>query len=176
VGRGPQHFCTPYLAIVPSQRQSIFSLFLSSPPHLAADLQRQAFCMSAEDFLEYLQTGSKEFPRPGEVDVLCGGPPCQGYSCMNAFRSIDDQRNKHMLPPIRYGPSSSSLMLTARARAHTHRTVQTFLRIALFLRPRFIIIENVSGMISLGNGRILNWIQQSLLFNDYQAKRSLWLA
>ena len=24
-------------------------------------------------------------PGPGEVDFLCGGPPCQGYSGMNRF-------------------------------------------------------------------------------------------
>ena len=24
-------------------------------------------------------------PAPGEVEFLCGGPPCQGYSGMNRF-------------------------------------------------------------------------------------------
>ena len=24
-------------------------------------------------------------PRPGQVDVIVGGPPCQGYSGMNRF-------------------------------------------------------------------------------------------
>lgn len=26
-------------------------------------------------------------PRKGEVELLCGGPPCQGYSGMNRFNS-----------------------------------------------------------------------------------------
>jgi len=28
-------------------------------------------------------------PGPGEVDFLCGGPPCQGYSGMNRFNKGD---------------------------------------------------------------------------------------
>lgn len=32
-------------------------------------------------------------PGPGEVEFLCGGPPCQGYSGMNRF-------NKGELPPL----------------------------------------------------------------------------
>lgn len=28
-------------------------------------------------------------PGPGEVDFLCGGPPCQGYSGMNRFNKSD---------------------------------------------------------------------------------------
>lgn len=54
----------------------------------------QLFCMMAEQFLEGIGRRMEGYPRPGEVDVLCGGPPCQGFSSNNPFRSVDDSRNK----------------------------------------------------------------------------------
>lgn len=47
------------------------------------------------------------------------------------------------------------------------RIVRTFLRLAWLLRPRFILIENVSGMITLSED-IIRWIMQSLVSNNYQ--------
>src|SRR5262245_32541418 len=35
-------------------------------------------------------------PSRGEVDILAGGPPCQGFSDFNRFRSPDDPRNSLM--------------------------------------------------------------------------------
>ncbi|KAI0705891.1 S-adenosyl-L-methionine-dependent methyltransferase [Cytidiella melzeri] len=32
-------------------------------------------------------------PRPGEVDFIYGGPPCQGFSGMNHVKKVDDPRN-----------------------------------------------------------------------------------
>lgn len=55
------------------------------------------FCEDVEDVLDRLLAGTDpRLPKPGEVDVLCGGPPCQGYSVMNAHRSIDDPRNRQV--------------------------------------------------------------------------------
>ena len=39
-------------------------------------------------------------PGPGEVDFLCGGPPCQGYSGMNRFNKGE--------PPV-IGPRGSAV-------------------------------------------------------------------
>ena len=39
-------------------------------------------------------------PGPGEVDFLCGGPPCQGYSGMNRFNKGE---------PLLWGPNSSTV-------------------------------------------------------------------
>lgn len=30
-----------------------------------------------------------KLPKPGEVDFICGGPPCQGYSGMNRFNQSE---------------------------------------------------------------------------------------
>jgi DNA (cytosine-5)-methyltransferase 1 len=53
------------------------------------------------------------------VDLVCGGPPCQGFSTANRQRLIDDPRN----------------------RLYTH-----FIRIVGMIRPKVILIENVRGM------------------------------
>ncbi|MFD6568304.1 DNA cytosine methyltransferase [Micromonospora profundi] len=70
---------------------------------------------------------SHRFPafKPEEVDLLFGGPPCQGYSQIGT-RVLDDPRNELYLQYIR--------ILTA-------------------LRPKVFIMENVPNMLLLGKGR-----------------------
>ena len=53
------------------------------------------------------------------VDLVCGGPPCQGFSMANRQRVIDDPRN------------------------NLYKAFLTFLRA---VRPKFFIMENVKGM------------------------------
>ena len=53
------------------------------------------------------------------VDLVCGGPPCQGFSMANRQRVIDDSRN------------------------NLYKAFLTFLR---SVRPKFFIMENVKGM------------------------------
>jgi DNA (cytosine-5)-methyltransferase 1 len=53
-----------------------------------------------------------------EIDVVFGGPPCQGFSLMGK-RSFDDPRNS---------------------------LVFHFIRLVLELQPKFFVIENVKGM------------------------------
>jgi DNA (cytosine-5)-methyltransferase 1 len=55
----------------------------------------------------------------GGVDLVCGGPPCQGFSMANRQRVIDDPRN------------------------NLYKAYLTFLRA---VRPKFFIMENVKGM------------------------------
>lgn len=39
--------------------------------------------------LQGVETNSsgQRLPKKGEVELLCGGPPCQGFSGMNRFNS-----------------------------------------------------------------------------------------
>lgn len=53
------------------------------------------------------------------VDLVCGGPPCQGFSMANRQRVIDDPRN------------------------NLYKAFLSFLRA---IRPKFFIMENVKGM------------------------------
>ncbi len=74
--------------------------------------------------------------RRGELDLLIGGPPCQGFSILGQ-RQIWDPRNG---------------------------LFHEFLRIAKELRPRCLVIENVTGLATLDNGAVLRQIGQA--FSD----------
>ncbi len=73
--------------------------------------------------------------RRGELDVLLGGPPCQAFSVYNHQRGFHDER--------------SGLF-------------REYLRIVKGLMPRALVIENVVGMSSLGNGRAIREIHREL--------------
>jgi DNA (cytosine-5)-methyltransferase 1 len=71
----------------------------------------------------------------GELHLLAGGPPCQGFSVNAPVRSSDDERN------------------------HLFRD---YLRFVEEFEPRTILIENVPGMISFEKGRTVTEILESL--------------
>jgi DNA (cytosine-5)-methyltransferase 1 len=68
--------------------------------------------------------------RRGELDLLIGGPPCQGFSILGA-RQHDDPRNG---------------------------LIGQFFRIAEGLRPKVLVIENVPGLATLDGGAYLREI------------------
>lgn len=74
--------------------------------------------------------------KAGELDLLIGGPPCQGFSIIGQ-REIWDPRNG---------------------------LFHEFLRIAKELKPRCVVIENVTGLATLEKGAILREIGRA--FND----------
>ena len=65
---------------------------------------------------------------PGSVDILVGGTPCQSFSVAGLRRGLSDPRGGLML---------------------------TYLEIARRLRPRWVVWENVPGVLSSGRGRDL---------------------
>jgi DNA (cytosine-5)-methyltransferase 1 len=73
--------------------------------------------------------------KPGELDVLVGGPPCQGFSVYNHQRGLHDER--------------SSLY-------------REYLRIVDGLQPNWVVLENVTGMTSAGGGAAVHAIIKGL--------------
>lgn len=80
--------------------------------------------------------------KPGELDLMAGGPPCQGFSINAPKRSIDDRRN-HLF--------------------------KEYLRFVQEFEPRAVLIENVPGLVSFENGATLEAILQSLDDLGYRA-------
>lgn len=77
----------------------------------------------------------------GDIDVLVGGPPCQPYSVNNHQRGTTDQR----------------CLLVGR-----------FLEFVSALRPRWVLMENVPGLISVDGGAFLTGIIRSLRARGYK--------
>jgi len=81
--------------------------------------------VAAKSVRDAVELGWKRHNRPadwdGELDVVVGGPPCQGFSVIGK-RQYDDARNE---------------------------LVFSFARLVGELRPRYFVMENVPGMASL---------------------------
>lgn len=87
--------------------------------------------------------------KPGELDLIAGGPPCQGFSVNAPVRSLDDQRN-HLF--------------------------KDYLRIAEILRPKAILIENVPGLVSLGKGTVVEAIYREFKRMGYTVDHKILFA
>lgn len=74
---------------------------------------------------------------PGPVDVVIGGPPCQGFSLARGTRFVDDPRNS---------------------------LYKYFVKTVERIKPKFFVMENVPGIISIGGGSILRQI-----YDDFEA-------
>lgn len=76
---------------------------------------------------ERIVSREPDLPRPGDVDLIAGGPPCQGFSGYNRHRSGGDARNS---------------------------LIEVFLDFVDYLRPRYVLMENVPGMLSIDGGKV----------------------
>ncbi len=89
--------------------------------------------------------------RKGEVPLLAGGPPCQSWSSGGLQRGFDDPRGQ---------------------------LVDQYLRIASAIEPRWLVFENVRGMLTARGrdgvpGSALASIRNALLRRGWQTKVSL---
>lgn len=69
--------------------------------------------------------------KKGQLDVLVGGPPCQGFSINAPDRFLNDPRNKLFKDYVRF--------------------LEEF-------EPKTFLFENVPGLLSLGDGKVLDRI------------------
>ncbi|KAK2662616.1 hypothetical protein Ddye_001190 [Dipteronia dyeriana] len=90
---------------------------------------------------------SKILPLPGDVDVICGGPPCQGISGYNRYRNVDspldDERN---------------------------RQIVIFMNIVEFLKPMFVLMENVVDILRFDKASLGRYALSRLVHMKYQAR------
>jgi DNA (cytosine-5)-methyltransferase 1 len=73
--------------------------------------------------------------RKGQLDCLIGGPPCQSFSYNNHQRSAEDERA---------------------------RLFRDYLRLVKGLRPKTLVMENVPGILTIGNNSVIGEISKKL--------------
>lgn len=104
---------------------------------------------------EFVLEGRRQklLPLPGDCDVICGGPPCQGASGFNRFRNrvdpLADPRNKQMV---------------------------VYMDIVDFLRPRFFIMENVVDILKFCDGILGRYALARAVGMNYQSKVGIMVA
>ncbi|KAK7386807.1 hypothetical protein VNO78_27143 [Psophocarpus tetragonolobus] len=102
-----------------------------------------------ESIQDFVRRGMKLkiLPLPVEVDVICGGPPCQGISGYNRFRNtespLDDERN---------------------------RQIVIFMDMVKFLKPRYVLMENVVDILRFDKGSLGRYALSRLVHMNYQAR------
>lgn len=79
--------------------------------------------------------------KPGDIDILIGGPPCQGFSLANQqSRFLDNPNN---------------------------RLFKEFIRIVEEIKPKWFLMENVVGLLKMSKGLIKQEIIRLLEERDY---------
>ncbi|KAK1382488.1 DNA (Cytosine-5)-methyltransferase CMT3, partial [Heracleum sosnowskyi] len=110
----------------------------------------------AQDKLkEFVTNGfnSKILPLPGDADVICGGPPCQGISGFNRFRNsknpLEDTKNEQLL---------------------------VYMNIVEHLRPKFVLMENVVDLLRFSKGFLGRYAVGRLVGMNYQTRLGMMVA
>jgi len=83
-----------------------------------------------------------------EVDIICGGPPCQGFS-LAGKRFIDDPRNQ---------------------------LFKDYIAVVEKIKPKIVVMENVEGLLTFQNGEIYKQIIELYNKMNYKVEGKLLLA
>lgn len=84
--------------------------------------------------------------KKGELDCLVGGPPCQGFSVYNHQRGMHDERSN---------------------------LYREYLRVVAGLAPKWVVLENVTGMTSAGGGEAVAAIISGLKALGYHVEKQI---
>lgn len=88
-----------------------------------------------EDLRKVRPSSLRRQLRPGSVDLIIGGPPCQGFSSLRPFRSSTDDDPRNNL-------------------------FEQFALYVNYFRPKCFVMENVVGLLTHDKGATLNGIHE----------------
>lgn len=89
-------------------------------PYLTADITE----IDSKEIMDHFEI------EKGELDILVGGPPCQGFSLAKANRDPGDSRNQ---------------------------LVSEYIRKVYEIQPRWFLMENVKGLANMEDGKVLQY-------------------
>jgi len=78
----------------------------------------------------------------GRIDVIIGGPPCQGFSTIGKRSSSNPDKRKE-------SDARNELVLT-------------YVKLISALKPKFIVMENVKGILTMKNGNYIKTVISEL--------------
>lgn len=81
------------------------------------------------------------------IDVLVGGPPCQGFSTIGKRISSDPSKRKEFDP--------------------RNTLFREYVRVLNYLKPKFFLMENVQGLLTRDKGRIFEEIKETFKKTGY---------
>ncbi|XP_048198152.1 DNA (cytosine-5)-methyltransferase 1 isoform X2 [Perognathus longimembris pacificus] len=132
--------------------ETLWAIEMWEPAAQAFRLNNPASTVFTEDcnvLLKLVMAGEvanslgQRLPQKGDVEMLCGGPPCQGFSGMNRFNSRTYSKFKNSL-------------------------VVSFLSYCDYYRPRFFLLENVRNFVSFKRSMVLKLTLRCLVRMGYQ--------
>lgn len=107
----------------------------------SVDTYKKMFPMAREVFCGDIEEWNPDSIPDVEIDVVIGGPPCQGFSLARGQRFVDDPRN------------------------HLYKE---FVRMVNHYQPKWFVLENVPGITNIGNGVILRQIYEDFRSIGYE--------
>ena len=89
------------------------------------------------------RSGTTAIPAKGDIDLLVGGPPCQGFSIMNNFNDREYSRIKNS-------------------------QISTFISFCDYYRPRYFMLENVRNLLNFNGNMVFKLLIRTLVMMGYQ--------
>jgi len=106
----------------------------------------QTVCCDGSDFLDIIRSDVRLSNVAKDIDLIVGGPPCQGFCGINRHRTSGDPRNS---------------------------LIEVFFSVIQALNPRYFIMENVNGILSLDDGNAFNNLINSFRSIGYNVNYSV---
>jgi DNA (cytosine-5)-methyltransferase 1 len=120
----------------------------SEIPHICGDLQESTTKQ------EIYKIADREKENSGDIELIVGGPPCQGFSMAGKRRLRDYNQDVE-------NDSRNDLMID-------------FLEVVRHIGPKWVIIENVPGITSLNDGLYIEFLLTELDEIGYHTDRDNW--
>ena len=112
--------------------------------------QTKLFCENCNAILQEVLDGNEteKYPKKGEVELIIGGPPCQGFSGLNRFNQGEYSRFQNSV-------------------------VVSYLSYVDYYRPSMFLLENVENFARIKSRLVIKLVVWSLIEMGYQCSYSV---